>query len=91
MFGWSQTRDGSTPLPVTLGGLGMPGCFQLVSVYAVLPPFRVIPQPCWSLPIPSDPLWIDVTFYLQALSFDPGANPAGAVTSNAVEATIGKF
>ena len=91
VFGWSQMSQGSTQLPASLAGMGMPDCFQLIRVHAVLPPFRVVPRPAWSIPIPNDPGWIDITFYMQALMFDPGANPAGAVTSNAVQATIGRL
>ena len=68
----------------------MPGCFQLASVYATLSPNLAGPNPGFSFNVPTLPSWAGVKFYLQAVLFDPGANPRGVVTSNAIESTIGR-
>ncbi|MCB9885746.1 MAG: hypothetical protein H6838_09650 [Planctomycetes bacterium] len=83
VFGWNQTA------PLSLAP-AMPGCFQHVSVDAA---FFVTGQhgnAKFEFPIPDWPGLVGLSFYNQALVFDPGANALGAVVSDAARGVIGR-
>ncbi|HEX5095889.1 MAG TPA: hypothetical protein VFX21_07750 [Acidimicrobiia bacterium] len=48
-------------------------------------------QAVWELPIPEVAVLVGVHFYNQALVLDPGANPFGAVVSDAAEGVVGHW
>ena len=84
-MGW-QPR----PAPVSLASIGMPGCFQHISVAgaALLAGADSVVE--WQLAIPSNPLLVGVEFYNQALVLDPGANNGlSAVVSDAAKGVVG--
>jgi len=65
----------------------MPGCALRVSPDLTLP---VAGTPSRStLPLPPDPALAGLLFHVQALVVDLGANPLGAVLSEAATALIG--
>jgi hypothetical protein len=86
--GFSSTTTPYGRLPIDLSALGMTGCRLRVSPDLIVP---VTGTPARAdLPIPPDPALTGALFHQQALVLDPGANPAGAVLSDAVTAVIGR-
>ncbi len=83
VFGWQRTA------PTSLANFGMPGCLQHVSVDAGLLLVGSQQQARSLLPIPDAAALVGLRFVNQAIVFDPLANPAGAVVSNAAEGVIG--
>ena len=88
-FGFSNTAWGATPLPLSLGGVGMPGCAVLAS-----PDFaRVLVAAggtaSTTIAIPAVASLQGLVFYNQALVFDAPANPAGLTVSDAAVGTVG--
>lgn len=93
---WGVVGAGNTwwngqPLPVDLGIVGMPGCMLWIE------PFPGASQTLtnlggtalWSLPIPLAAPLAGLTFYVQAMALEPGANPLGATVTNAGVGVIG--
>jgi hypothetical protein len=90
MEGLSSTTSAFGPLPLALGGFGMPGCFGRVSLDATRVVYGTGNSASFSLTVPNNPALIGVTIFQQALVLDPAAgNPAGAVVSDAARATVG--
>ena len=78
------------PQPVSLAGLGMPGCSLHIDVDAVALLSGQWNRAKFGLSIPSRASLVGLHFYQQALVLDPAAgNPAGAVMSNAAEGVVG--
>ena len=76
--------------PVSLAGVGMPGCAQMVAVDALTLVVGNDGSAEWRLPIPDAPTLVGVSFHNQALVFDPGANAAGMVASDAATGVVGR-
>jgi hypothetical protein len=89
MTGWSTTTSPFGPLPLDLGALGMPGCTGYVSPDLVDFVTGTGNQATWRLRIPNDAAFIGAQFHQQALVFDQGANPLGAVESDATTVVVG--
>ncbi len=73
----------------SLAAVGMPGCFRYVdflSTGVIVPNGSTALFP---LTIPNDPNLIGLVLNAQGAAIVPGANRANAITSNAVEITIG--
>lgn len=92
--GGSATSVGPFLLPVNLGLVGMPGCWQHHD--AVLGLFFPCTIPSAGsaqclLSVPSDPTLLNLHAYLQAWAPDPAANAFGVVTSNAIDLLIGNI
>jgi alpha-tubulin suppressor-like RCC1 family protein len=86
-MGWQQLAS-----PVSLAAVGMPGCFQQISVDAAAAIVGQANSAVWNLPIPDLPDLVGVTFYNQALVLDPAApNALGAVVSDAAKAVVGRL
>ncbi len=87
--GFSSTSYAGLPLPLSLAGIGMPGC-QLLAEPLVLDLLvgsgTTLP---WSLSLPTGTALLGARFFQQALVLDPAANAFGFVVSNAAAATIG--
>jgi hypothetical protein len=75
--------------PLSLTGLGMPGCNWHVSLDATAVLVGQNQVAKWSLPIPDVTSLVGVHFFHQALVLDPGSNGFNAVVSNAAEGVIG--
>lgn len=84
---------GLQPANVVLDPLGMIGCRLLVSNQAtVLLTGRPTPGTLdWPLMVPNDPALEAVEVLQQALVADPGANPAGAIVSDAARLVLSSF
>lgn len=90
-LGWNQQVLGPLPLPLSLAGMGMPGCQLLHS--AEVFGLDATGGGTWSpflLGIPDFPALIGQHIYLQAFALAPGVNPAGVVASNGLHWRIGR-
>ena len=81
--------SGPVTLPLNLGIVGMTGCSLYVSTEDAVGLTNRNGVATWDLPLPNSVALISAVFYQQGFVFDQGANPFGAVMSNAAEATIG--
>lgn len=90
-IGWSNAAFGPFALPVTLAGIGMPGCELLQS--ADVTSLGVTAQTSstlrFNLPLPNSQSLLGTPVFLQAYAFAPGANPLEVVVSNGLAWTIG--
>jgi hypothetical protein len=88
--GISNTSSPLGALPLSLAGIGMPGCTLYVSadVLSIVP--VAAGNATWSLPIPANAALIGQPFYNQAASIDPAANAAGLAASNAGAGIVGQ-
>ncbi len=73
---------------IDLTFLDMPGCY-LYCLLDVLLPFVGTGTVVVPFAIPDDPTWLGAVIHGQTLSFVPGINPFGAITSNAVTMSVG--
>lgn len=90
-LGWNQQVLGPLPLPLSLAGMGMPGCYLLHS--AEVFGLDATGGGTWSpflLGIPDFPALIGQHIYLQAFALAPGVNPTGVVASNGLHWRIGR-
>lgn len=77
-----HTRFGTTPLPLSLGGLGAPGCALLAEDLIVhFLPANSAGAAILSLPIPADPGLRYVNLFAQSGVLAPGANALGVLLS----------
>jgi hypothetical protein len=76
--------------PVPLDGIGMPGCTAYISPDLLLSVPAVGGAASWSGAIPGQPALLGSHLFAQALSVDPGFNPAWLVASNAVDGLLGR-
>ena len=74
--------------PIDLSVYGMPGCYQHAGLDSVTFLFGS-PTATFDLAIPSDPSWLGAKIQCQSWSFVPGANAAGAISSNGLELELG--
>lgn len=89
LLGFSKSAHGPISLPLDLTPLGLYHCTQYVSIdfhQALVISGR---SALWNLQVPDDVSLNGLTFYLQSLVSDFGANAANFIATNAVEATIG--
>lgn len=89
VLGGSRSSWSGGTLPFPLVGQGMPGCLLWVD--------PVVSRLGWNqggfatnaLAVPADPGMVGLQVYCQGLVTSPGANPAGAVVSNAIGLRLG--
>lgn len=91
-IGASRSFYSGFPLPLTLAGLGMPGCELLQS--ADIESALWMPQSSngvayLQIAIPNVPAFVGVHLYLQAWTGAPGVNAAGFIVSNGLDWKIG--
>lgn len=86
-LGASRTSHRGVPLPLDLGGVGMPGC-ELQASLDFVAHVGVLGIP-GRLPIPADPALIGARFYAQSFVTAPGVNPLGFVVSNPLNCRVG--
>ena len=82
---------GGFPGGIELSSFGMPGCCQYVDLalsttLGVLFTNPTITQP---LSFPNDPAFTGLPVFAQAVSFVPGVNPLGGLTTNGVHLVLG--
>ncbi|MBM4062068.1 MAG: hypothetical protein FJ265_13370 [Planctomycetes bacterium] len=89
--GLSRAWFGPFPLPVTLAGFGMPGCFLLQSSEAAALPATPTGtgSASFSLQVPNSISLLGFHLYLQAWAHAPGQNPANTIASNGLDWCIG--
>jgi len=90
VFGWSDSYDGSTPLPHDLGAVGMPGCSLQVSRDVIASVSPVNGTATMPMPMPNNPFLVGVSYFVQGLSLDPAANAGGYTATNRLMVTIGR-
>jgi len=91
LLGVSRTRWGNIPLPLSLNGLGMRRCWLVVSPESITvwPTGSSGTAALCRVSIPAHASLVGKSIYCQGLVPEPNANPAGWVTSGALQAQIG--
>lgn len=86
--GLSNTDTGTYALPLDLSVIGMPGCWQLVSIVDLTIPSSVLGSGYADLgtTLPLLPVLAGLQFYAQAIVF---YDPSGVALSNGLTATVG--
>ncbi|MFK7743098.1 MAG: hypothetical protein AB8H80_22480 [Planctomycetota bacterium] len=87
IVGWSNQNVGPAPLPATLSGIGMPGCFLWTSSEVIGLPVTPLTASTmqYSLAVPNVASLVDAKVYVQAFAVAPGVNAAGLIVSNGIE------
>jgi hypothetical protein len=87
--GLSDRQWGPVPLPVGLGGLGMPGCQLLTEPLLMLP--MLAQGGTWFVRLPGFPVGVQAgtRFFAQGLAVSPAANSAALITSNGRALEVG--
>ncbi len=89
VFGVMALGFGQFVPGVDLGSFGMPGCEQNITLDATLF-FALTSNPApFSFAVPNNTAFGGVKINAQAVTLSPGANAAGALTSNGLQMTIG--
>jgi hypothetical protein len=88
--GRSNQSWGAARLPLSLAGLGMPGCWLLASPDTALPGAASGAEIEFHLTIPAVTALLGQSVFGQAVAADPAANPLGFVLSNGVRVTVGQ-
>lgn len=86
LLGVTDTAFAGLPLPFDLTALQAPGCRLLTSVEDLRVLGPTTGAASWSFPIPPAP---GARFFVQAVAFDPVANPLGLSFSNGGRAVVG--
>jgi V8-like Glu-specific endopeptidase len=91
LFGLSSTTWSGGSLPRDLSAIGMTGCMQLHD-WALASISTTTGTGTVSVPlsVPQDPALVGARAFVQFANVDAGANPFGAVTSNAAELVVGR-
>lgn len=89
--GWSNTVSGPLPLPLSLAGIGMPGCFlrQSAEVLGLVATATGGGAAAYDWPLPNLGSLIGLRVYLQGWALAPGENTANLIVSNGLEWVIG--
>lgn len=89
LVGFSKTVSGLGALPLSLGAFGAPGCNLRVSPDANVLMLGTGNQATWTFTVPNNAAFVGLGLYNQAVVFDPAANAAGAVGSDAHAMLLG--
>lgn len=91
LTGFSRTSWSGIGLPLRLDPYGLPGCTLYVSLDIVVGFVAGAGGGAaeWRLTVPVDAALVGLRFYEQAVVAAPGANPAGAVVSDAAAGVVG--
>lgn len=89
-FGFSNASSALGALPHAMAPYGMPGCNLLVSADASLFGFAANGGANAAVAIPSSTSWLGTHLFVQGGVFDPVANAAGLVLSEAADGRIGQ-
>ena len=90
-IGASNQFFGPFALPVTLAGIGMPGCdlWQSADILGLGTSPLTPSTLSFSLAIPNAPSLIGLHLYLQAYALAPGVNPLQIIISNGIDWSLG--
>lgn len=88
--GFSDVYYGPFPLPVTLAGIGMPGCelLQSADIFGLGTTPLGPTSASFAIAIPDQASLLGQHVYLQAVAFAPGSNAAQLVVSNGLDWTF---
>ncbi len=89
-IGASRSAWNGVALPLDLSPFGYTGCSLLTSANVLMPMLAGFHVGSIQLTVANDVRLVGVRFYAQAVTADARANPAGAVLSQGMAATIGK-
>ncbi|HZN41255.1 MAG TPA: kelch repeat-containing protein [Planctomycetota bacterium] len=89
IVGLSDTMSGSTPLPIPLALIGMPGCTLQVDPVVIDAFFAIGDTATWAFPVPAATSLLGVQVFAQGGAIDIGANPANLILANHGTATLG--
>ncbi|MFN3241431.1 MAG: M14 family zinc carboxypeptidase [Planctomycetota bacterium] len=90
VFGSSDAIWQGLALPLSLHGVGAPGCDLLVAADLTLPTWTdASGEAAVPIAVPNDPALLDVAFYEQFAVLDPAANGFGFAFSNGGVGTVG--
>ncbi|MCU0864653.1 MAG: sulfatase-like hydrolase/transferase [Planctomycetes bacterium] len=78
-----------TPLPLDLGAIGMTGCSLLLAPVSTEVLSSTAVTAVLAVPLPNSAAIVGLSLYAQAFPLVAGANPAGVLATNGVEAVIG--
>ena len=87
--GLSRTQWAGGSLPALLTSIGMPNCRTYTSADLLTTVPAGGGSATWSWSVPSLPLLLGTTFYLQGVSWDPAANALGLTVTNAATMVLG--
>lgn len=92
-MGWNNQFFGPFPLPVSLAGIGMPGCDLLQSSEILGLGANPVSASTlsFSFYIPNLPVLLSSHVYIQAYAYAPGQNPAQVIVSTGIDCLIGDF
>ncbi|MCH2111841.1 MAG: hypothetical protein MK213_03200 [Planctomycetes bacterium] len=89
LVGWSNSQHGNFALPLDLGFYGMPSNNLYVSLDFQFPGSNLSTgQASRTFTVPSSSAYIGRDVYFQYYVSDPGLNPRGAITTDAVHGNI---
>ena len=77
------------PLPVDLTAAGLSNCTLYIDPALTTVANQVGTSATWTIAIPAAASLAGRPLYAQAIPLVPGANPAGALTTNGIEAILG--
>lgn len=89
VVGFADDQWNGNPLPWDLSGTGMTGCSLLLAPAITRFLVRVNTTATWNEALPNAPSLIGTGFFAQAFVLVPGANPAGALATRALEVMVG--
>lgn len=89
LVGFSNTTSPIGALPLSLSGLGMPGCTLYVDPQLILSQLASNGAATFVLGLPNQPSVLGIHLFAQGGLLDTTANPTGIVLSDAAEGTIG--
>ena len=89
ILGDSKSTWGSTPLPLDLTSIGMPGCTLYTSLVVSYQLLNIGGAATWSVPIPNLAILVGVSVFAQGAIVSPSTNPLNLVMSNAAELKLG--
>ncbi|MGE0144187.1 MAG: hypothetical protein AB7I19_10840 [Planctomycetota bacterium] len=89
-LGLSDTQWNGTPLPLSLGVVGMPNCQLFVSIDGSLPgAISTAGVASWALTLPADPALLGAAAFFQSSVADPAANALGLAMSQGLRVVLG--
>ncbi|MBM4062805.1 MAG: hypothetical protein FJ265_17175 [Planctomycetes bacterium] len=89
VVGFAADQWLGAPLPQDLGALGMPNCTLLLAPAITRFLVRINTVAPWNEALPNDPGLVGTGFFAQSFVLAPGANPAGALATRALDVVVG--
>lgn len=87
-LGFSDELWLGLPLPWDMAPVGMPRCTLLMAPEVTKFLVRTATIANWNEPLPNDAALLGLGLFAQAFALVPGANPAGALATRALEVVV---